>query len=248
MKRIFTILYYTYFILLGLNFIIIAAIIWLLTFWWDKRMYASHYFTNIWSKFLLYINPGWKFEIKGKEKINNNRNYVIISNHQSEYDIPAISLLGMHFKWVSKAEVFKVPIVGWNMWFNQYIKLVRGNKRSIIQMIKNCGKAITNGSSVFIFPEGTRSETGKIQNFMPGAFVIAKRNKVGILPIVIDGTINIMNKNSLLLNQKARIKIEVLDEISYNEIKDMSEEEIAQKTKQLIELRLALSNNNLNKS
>ena len=183
----------------------------------------------------------WKITVEGKEKIDKSKTYVIISNHQSEFDIPLASNLNMHYKWVSKAEVFKVPIIGWNMWLNNYIKLIRGNKRSVIKMIKDCSIALENNSSVFIFPEGTRSETGKMRNFMPGAFVIAKRNKVGILPIVINGTKDIMPKGSLKLNYKANLSLKVLDEIPYSEIENCSVEEISKKVKSEIEKHVIIN-------
>lgn len=239
-NNIFTILYYSYFISLGLIFIIISFTIWLFTFWWDKKRAVVHSFTTFWSYMLLLINPFWKIKIEGKEKIDKSKTYVIVSNHQSEFDIPLASYLNIHFKWVSKAEVFKVPIIGWNMWLNNYIKLVRGNKRSIVKMVKDCGTAINNGSSVYIFPEGTRSKTGKMRRFMPGAFVIAKRDKVGILPVVINGTKEIMPKGSLKLNYKANISLKVLDEIPYEEIKNYSPEEISVKVKSLIEKHIIL--------
>jgi len=240
-NKIFTLLYYTYFFLIGLILVSISFSIWLFTFWWDKRRSLVHHFTTLWSNLLLLINPFWKITIEGKEKIDKSKIYVIISNHQSEFDIPLASFLHIHFKWVSKAEVFKVPIIGWNMWLNNYIKLVRGNKRSVVKMVKDCGETINNGSSVYIFPEGTRSETGKLRRFMPGAFVIAKRNKVGILPLVINGTKEIMPKGSLKLNYKANISLKILDEIPYNEIKNCEPDEISIKIKTLIEKQVKIN-------
>jgi 1-acyl-sn-glycerol-3-phosphate acyltransferase len=207
----------------------------LFSFWWDKKRHLVHSFTNFWSYILLVVNPFWKINIEGKDKIDRTKKYVIVSNHQSEFDIPLIAFLNMDFKWVSKAEIFKIPIIGLNMWLNDYIKLVRGNKNSIIKMIKDCGIAIKNGNSIYIFPEGTRSETGKLREFMTGAFVIAKREKIGVLPIVINGTKNIMPKGSLKLNYKANISLKVLDEIPYDEVKDCTTEDIRDKVKSQID-------------
>ena len=238
MSRFFTITYYIFFISTGTFFVSISAIIWLFTFWWDKKLRAVHIFTQLWSNILIYIVPTWKLNVIGKENINKNKTYVIVSNHQSEFDIPVASFLKIHFKWVSKAEVFKVPIIGWNMTLNNYIKLVRGNKRSIIHMIKDCGDSIRLGNSIYIFPEGTRSKTGVMRRFMSGAFVIAQREKIGILPVVINGTKNIMEKGSLSLNFKADISLKILKEIPYEEIKDKSAELVAENVRNLIEEHL----------
>ena len=235
MQIFFTIIYYTFFILSGIIFVTISATIWLLTAWWDKRGKAVHLFTQLWSNILIWVVPTWKLKVEGKENIDKNKKYIIVSNHQSELDIPVASFLKMHFKWVSKAEVFKVPIIGWNMTLNKYIRLKRGNKRSIIHMIKDCGDSIKLGNSIFIFPEGTRSKTGTMRRFMPGAFVIAQREKIGVLPVVINGTKNIMEKGSISLNYKANISLKILKEVPYEEIKDKPAEEIADNIKNLIE-------------
>jgi 1-acyl-sn-glycerol-3-phosphate acyltransferase len=95
-------------------------------------------------------------------------------------------------------------------------------------MIKDCITTIENGSSVFIFPEGTRSKTGTLRPFSTGAFVIAQRSKVAIQPIAISGTMDIMVKGSWMLNYKANVTITVLDEIPYESFKDKEASEIAE--------------------
>ncbi len=227
MKQFTSILYYSFFVVTGIPLIILVFIIWILTYPFDKRLYVVHWLTQLWEDFLLYIIPMWKVQIEGKEKIDNSKALVFVSNHQSEFDIMVISRLYAHFKWVSKAEVFKAPILGWNMYLNQYVKLKRGDRRSVVKMIKQCVSVLHNGSSVFIFPEGTRSKTGTLRNFSSGAVVIAQKAKVGIQPIAISGTKEIMIKGSWMLNFKANVKIIVLDEIPYKEIKGKEASEIS---------------------
>lgn len=205
----------------------IAFLIWILSYPFDKRLYFIHLYTQLWSSFLLLIIPNWKIKVIGKEKIDNSKAVVFVSNHQSEFDIIVTSKLYAHFKWVSKSEVFKIPITGWNMRMNKYVELKRGDRKSILRMIKDCISTIQKGSSVFIFPEGTRSKTGALRNFSSGAFLIAQRAQVGVQPIAISGTRDIMIKGSWMLNFKANITITVLDEIPYNTIKDMDSSEVA---------------------
>jgi len=232
MKKITSLLYYTFFVLTGMFFFPLSLVIWAFTILFDKRLYILHLYTQWWESFLFFIIPKWKITVTGKEKIDNSKALVFVSNHQSEFDIIVISRLYAHFKWVSKAEVFKSPIIGWNMRLNKYIELKRGNRKSIIKMIKDSVRVLKNGSSVFIFPEGTRSKTGLLRNFSSGAFVIAQRAKVGIQPIVINGTKDIMEKGSWIINFSAnRITIHILNEIPYHEIKDMDSNEIANMVK-----------------
>jgi len=227
-------LYYLFFAISGLPLITMALIIWLITVQFDKRLYLLHLLTQFWSTFLFSVVPGWKIKVIGKEKIDNSKALVFVSNHQSEFDIIVVSKLCAHFKWVSKAEVFKVPIVGWNMKLNKYIELKRGDRKSILQMMKDCGTALRNGSSVFIFPEGTRSSTGLMRNMASGAFTLAQREKVGIQPIVVNGTKDIMHKGDWKLNFKANLSLEVLDEIPYEEIKDLDTNDLSKMVKETI--------------
>lgn len=227
MKKIKSILYYLFFAVTGIFLITGAALIWFFSFAFDKRLYLVHLYTQYWGSFLFAVVPSWKIRIIGREKIDSTKALVFVSNHQSEFDIVVVSRLHAHFKWVSKAEVFQTPIIGWNMSLNRYIKLKRGDKKSILQMVKDCGKMLRNGSSVFIFPEGTRSSTGLVRNMAAGAFTIAKREQVAIQPIVINGTKDIMVKGSWMLNFKANVTLEVLDEIPYETFKNMEAADIA---------------------
>jgi len=234
MKKFTSTLYYIFFFTTGIFFFPLAVAIWLLTVLIDKRLYVLHLYTQVWESFLLFVIPGWKIKVIGREKIDNSKALVFVSNHQSEFDIVVISKLYAHFKWVSKAEVFKSPIIGWNMTLNRYVKLKRGDRKSILQMIKDSVKALKTGSSVFIFPEGTRSKTGQFRSFSSGAFVIAQRAKVGIQPIAISGTKEIMVKGSWMLNYKANVTVTVLDSIPYEEIKDKDSSELAREIRQKI--------------
>jgi len=239
MKKIISLLYYTFFVLTGAVLLPLSLVIWVFTILFDKRLYILHLYAQWWESFLFFIIPKWNITIIGKEKINNSKAVVFVSNHQSEFDIIVISRLYAHFKWVSKSEVFKSPIIGWNMRLNKYIELKRGDRKSIIKMIKDSVRVLKNGSSIFIFPEGTRSKTGALRNFSSGAFVIAKRAKVDIQPIVINGTKNIMEKGSWVINFSANTAtVHVLDKIPYYEIKDMDSGDIAKMVKERIATQL----------
>lgn len=222
---------------------IVALVIWLVTIPFDKQLRILHYFTMWWSSIYIQIVPTWKIKTKGREKVDFNKAYVIVSNHQSYLDIMAASFLFIPFKWVSKAEIFKVPFVGWNMKLNNYIELERGGRRSVAKMMTKCENTIKNGSSVFLFPEGTRSIDGNMRTFMPGAFVLAKRMKVDVLPIVINGTRDAVPKNSFRINNNAIITIQVLDPISYSDFADISAAELAHQTQTLINAELKRKKN-----
>ena len=111
-------------------------------------------------------------------------------------DILAVFATGLDYKWVSKVENFYAPFIGWTMVLNGYIPLKRGHLPSILRMFRRCEAALARGDSVFVFPEGTRSPDGNLQSFFRGAFVLSTRNKAPIVPVVIDGTAEILGKGS----------------------------------------------------
>jgi len=213
---------------------LVALVIWLLTVCLDRRLVVLHMFTSFWASLYLWVVPAWKVTLSGREKIRPGTTYMVVSNHQSQLDILVAFRLFFPFKWVSKAAVFKLPFIGWNMALNRYIKIKRGRKDSITQMMKACEKNLAAGNSVYFFPEGTRSKTGIIKPFKHGAFTLAQKMRVPILPIVINGTKNALPKNSLNFHGHHLIHIKVLDEIPVERFEHMPVDELAEMVRALI--------------
>jgi 1-acyl-sn-glycerol-3-phosphate acyltransferase len=238
-NRIIAILLLLFMGLTSILFFSLALLIWSLTIFVDRRLIVLHLFTSFWASLYLWIMPAWSVEVEGNRKIAWKRNYVIVSNHQSGLDILVAFRLFIPFKWVSKAEMFKVPLIGWNMWLNRYIKLKRGDRESIAQMFADCEKALSRGCSIFMFPEGTRSKTGEIKPFKPGAFVLAKKMKIPILPVVISGTHSALPKKSLNFHGRQQIRICMLNPIDPQYFEEMRITELTEKIQQLIASKLA---------
>ena len=184
-------------------------------------------FTSFWASLYVWMVPAWKVSITGREKIDPKKTYVIVSNHQSLLDILVSFGLFYPFKWVSKTEIFRIPFIGWNMSLNGYIRIKRGDKKSIRKVIRDCEKAIAKGSSVFFFPEGTRSKTGQLGSFKLGAFILANKMKVPILAIAINGTKDALPKYSMNFHGSHNIHLRVIDEIPYNAFADLGLDEVA---------------------
>ncbi len=146
-----------------------AVLVWAVTAPFDRRRRALHQFTCFWASLYTWFNPAWPVTIEGRERIRKGATYVMVANHQSLLDILVLFRLFVHFKWVSKAEIFRVPCIGWNMSLNRYIKLRRGDRSSIAEMMRHSGEALDQGSSIMIFPEGTRSVDGRLKKFKAGA-------------------------------------------------------------------------------
>ncbi len=179
-------------------------------------------FTSFWACLYLWVMPAWTLTVSGREKIKRKAQYIIVSNHQSQLDILVAFRLFFPFKWVSKAEVFRLPFIGWNMYLNRYIRLKRGDKESIRRMMEACARALDDGCSIYFFPEGTRSRTGQLKPFKPGAFILAQQTRVPILPVVIEGTRAALPKHSLNFHGRHRIRIKVLAPIDYNDFAELT--------------------------
>jgi 1-acyl-sn-glycerol-3-phosphate acyltransferase len=212
---------------------LVDFIIWLFTFWWDKRRWILHRFSIVWALIYVWLNPIWKIRITGQENIKKGRTYVIISNHQSALDIVILYRLYTHFKWIAKRELFKVPFVGWNLTLNRHVPIDRASARSAVVMMKRALDHLKQGSSILVFPEGTRSEDGAIRRFKDGAFVIAKKAEVAILPVVLNGTLETLPKSGLVGGRQT-FTISVLPEIPFESFKDKSTTDIAKEMQQIL--------------
>ncbi|HEY6880558.1 MAG TPA: lysophospholipid acyltransferase family protein [Polyangiales bacterium] len=175
----------------------------------DSERKWLHKYTSAWAYHYVKLMPLWKPSFSGVDHIEDGRTYVLVANHQSLGDILVLFGLFKHFKWVSKRSVFKVPFIGWNMWLNDYVGLTRGDKQSIAKMLDECRDHLRAGSSVMLFPEGTRSTDGEIKSFKHGAFTLAKELGLSVVPIVIDGTRDALPKHGLLFPQSAPIAIRI---------------------------------------
>ena len=204
----------------ALFFFPLAVLIWLCTVAFDRRLAVLHRFTCFWGGIYPRLNPAWPITIEGREKIRRGETYVMVSNHVSLLDILVLFCLDTHFKWVSKAENFKLPFIGWNMRLNRYIELRRGERASVLQMFKACDAALQGGSSIMMFPEGTRSVDGKLRPFKEGAFELAIRNRVPILLLTVEGTGEALPTKGVILQGRHPIRVRVLGEIAADALGD----------------------------
>lgn len=225
-------------VLLTLFYTPLFLLIWLLTVAFDKKLLLLHYFSNIWGSSFTVLVPGWKVEIIGKEKIKRKNTKIIVANHQSQEDILLMYRLGIPFKWVSKAEVFRIPIYGWLMYLKGDIKLQRSSKASIKKMLLDSEKVIRKGSSIAIFPEGTRSKTGNLGNFKDGAFALAKKTQTSILPVVIYGTGCEFISSNFYFKGKHNVILKIIDEIPYGEFEHLNTRDISKMVREKIEMEL----------
>jgi 1-acyl-sn-glycerol-3-phosphate acyltransferase len=238
LARVLSALFWLFIVVSSLMLFPVAVLIWVVTVLFDRRLVLLHRFTCFWASLYTWLNPAWRVRLEGLERIRRDAAYVMVANHQSLLDILVLFRLFVHFKWVSKIENFRVPAIGWNMSLNRYIKLRRGDRASVERMLNACERTIAEGSSIMMFPEGTRSPDGCLRAFKTGAFALAQRAAAPLLPIIVQGTANALPKRGFVLRGRHEIRIRVLEEIPYQAFADTPVEVLTQRVRDVIAAEL----------
>jgi 1-acyl-sn-glycerol-3-phosphate acyltransferase len=178
----------------------------------DPGRYAVGYLFRRIGPVMATLNPLWRFRTSGTPPPDPRRPYVVVSNHESFADILLISHLPWEMKWLSKAELFKVPVLGWLMWLAGDIPVRRGEGRSAVEALQRCRGVLKHRVSVMIFPEGTRSPTADMLPFKDGAFRLAIDSGVPILPLAVSGTGTALPKHGWLFG-RSKAEVRVLEPI-----------------------------------
>ena len=169
---------------------------------------SVHHIARLWGRSILWVS-GIRTVTSGFSPDMRHCSYIYMSNHQSNFDIPVLySALPVQFRWLAKAELFKIPIFGQGMRGAGYISIDRSNRQSAFRSLAEAADAIRNGTSVMIFPEGTRSPNGRLRPFKTGGILIAVRTGCPIIPVAISGSHEVLPKGSLRLHP-GRIKVTI---------------------------------------
>jgi 1-acyl-sn-glycerol-3-phosphate acyltransferase len=176
------------------------------------RLRTGRWFRRL-GRLLAKVNP-WRIHISGIENLNTNQVYVIVSNHQSLADIPVITHLRLDTKWLAKAELFRLPIVGWMLRMAGDVPVERSDKGDRAKAIAKCSEYLRRRCSVVFFPEGTRSRDGQVLPFSKGPFQLALNEQVPILPLVVEGSGMALPRNSWLFGGTQDIHLRVLKAVS----------------------------------
>ena len=175
---------------------VLALMVFVIMLIFDARV-ASRVCGVTWARIISYATPIWVKRVGG-EHIDPKQSYVIVSNHQSQYDILVLyGWIGIDFKWVMKQELLKAPIIGVACRKLGHIFIDRSNNEAAVRSLNAARSQIRNGMSVVFFPEGTRSRSGRLGAFKKGAFKMATALKLPVLPLTISGTLKIAPPRTL---------------------------------------------------
>lgn len=195
---------------------------------------GSYWGGAVWSRVNAFFTP-MVVETKGRSNIDPATSYVIVPNHQSYWDIFLLyGWLGIDIKWIMKKELRKIPGLGYASATVGHIFIDRSNTRKAMESLNEARKRLTNGTSVVIFPEGTRSKSGKMLPFKRGAFKMAVDLNLPILPVTIIGTNKILPAKTMNL-MPGKVKLIVHPPIDITNYGDSTLKDLMQRTKVAIE-------------
>jgi len=163
---------------------------------------TSHRIGRLWARILLFVS-GVKVKVEGLHNINPSEPYVFAANHQSQFDIfTLLGYLPIQFRWLAKRELFRIPLLGAGMKGAGYIPIDRSNRKEAFKSIDLAAAKVREGTSIVIFPEGTRSLDGKLQSFKKGGFHLAIKSGRPIVPVSISGAFSILPKKGFKIRPR----------------------------------------------
>lgn len=177
----------------------------------DPALYYTGFALRWVGRAMTYVNPFWDIDLEGPFPDDPRNPYVVVSNHFSQADPPIISRVPWEMKWVAKAALFRIPVAGWLLRLSGDIAVDRGDKKSRAKVLEKSAFYLQRACSVMFFPEGTRSRDGRVRRFSDGAFRLAVKEDVPVLPLVVEGTHRALPKNSIWFDPDAEtIRVKVL--------------------------------------
>ncbi|MDD8018522.1 MAG: lysophospholipid acyltransferase family protein [Bacteroidota bacterium] len=184
------------------------------------RMYLWNGTT--WVKFTMWLCRV-TLSVKGMEKVDRYGNYILVSNHASMFDLPAIMSTFPRVRIMFKKELSYVPFWGWALYLGHHIVVDRKKGSEAMKSLDRAAKAIQEGGQVLLFAEGTRTRDGKLLPFKRGAFSLAAKSGVPIVPIAINGSFKILPKGSFDI-RPAHIEVVIDDPVPTTGISTREEE------------------------
>lgn len=166
--------------------------------WGRKSKVKVQAFPRFWGWAICRL-AGVKVKIEGIHNLDAQQTYIFAGNHCSQFDIFSFQGYFPHdFRWIAKKELFRIPLLGQAMHHAGAIFIDRSHGRQALKSLDDAAKQIAAGDSVLIFPEGTRSPDGFLQEFKTGAILLAIKAGVPIIPIGFNGSYEVLPKKQIL--------------------------------------------------
>lgn len=222
MKTFFSIVIWLFWAVCIISFFIVVSSLYLLTFPFDRFNTIPNKTLKGLAWLMMKVNPAWSVSIKGGDVWKISKPTIVIANHQSFLDLPLLYLLPWTMKWVAKKSMFRIPIFGWIIFMTGQLGIDRRSMRSA-KKLDALVAPVKAGIPAMIFPEGTRSRTGEVQEFKNGAFKLAREYNFNILPVVLKGGREAMPRGEWRVAPRQRFVISVLDPIDVSQFESATE-------------------------
>ena len=189
--------------------------------------------SKLWAK-SVFLLMGKIIHVRGKENINKGEKYILIANHASLFDIVAIMSFYPEVSWFGHERLLRVPVLGKFLKMTDYVPFreptVTNTRHMLEQLIEKA-----NNRSVALFPEGTRTTSGKINPFYRGFIYLFRSREIGILPVTLNGFYNFKPKTRFYINFGSKLEIVIHKPIPREELINRSDSEITSTVKAVIE-------------
>lgn len=206
--------------------IVVSTLTLLDLLWGRKSEVKAQIFPRYWGRILCLL-AGVRVRVEGIDHIDLNQTYIFAGNHASQYDIFSFQGYFPHdFRWIAKKELFAIPLFGQAMHHVGYIPIDRSHGRQALKSLDEAAKRIASGSSVLIFPEGTRSADGHLHEFKAGAVLLAIKAGVPIVPLGFNGSYEVLPKGKLL-PRGGEIVIRIGQPIATDHFKSSDKQQLA---------------------
>lgn len=216
---------------------IVMATISLLVWPFDKTGAMQHWCARWWCRLIAWSIFA-RIHVYGVDNVRADKNYVYMANHSSLIDIPALfAYLPYQFRIMAKKELFFVPFMGWHLWTAGNFPIDRSDPRKTAKSLRGVIEGVRAGKSLAVFPEGTRTPDGKLKDFKTGAFKIAVRAEVPIVPVSIRGTFKLLPKTTLA-PRPGRVDVVIGSPILTSSYSEKNLSELIEKTRTEIQKNL----------
>jgi 1-acyl-sn-glycerol-3-phosphate acyltransferase len=205
----------------------------ILIFAWLSMKEPIYVLSQVWAKSVFLI-IGKRFRIYGKENIRKDRRYILVANHASLFDIAAIMSFYPGVSWFGRERLLKVPLFGKILKMTDYVPFREPTYRNTKQMIEQLIHK-SKYQTVAIFPEGTRTLDGKINQFYRGFIYLFRTREIEVLPVTLNGFYNLKPKNRFYINFNSKLNVVIHEPIRREEMIEMTDAEIIETVKTVIE-------------
>jgi 1-acyl-sn-glycerol-3-phosphate acyltransferase len=195
----------------------VAWLVWLLTGRLDPHRDGLRVLTANWASLYGRTSPLYRFRIEGRERLPDGP-HVLVANHESGLDILCLLLLRTRARFLAETWMFRIPLSGALFRRCRHIPLEPGDRESGRRALFTAAEALAEGTPVAIFPEGKMTPGGPAE-FRPGAFVLAHRAGVPLVPVLLEGTGRAWRPGTMVVQGRHEIRISVLEPLSEDEVK-----------------------------